>query len=308
MFYDGSRIMRGFFWRLCQTSLFRKMDDESYLRFIYPKMVGGNLNLSQPKRLTEKLQWLKLNVRKDEYTIMVDKCDAKNYAAKIIGNQYIIPTLGVWNNFDEITFDQLPNQFVLKCTHDSGGLVIVKDKAKLDIDSARHKIETSLKRNFYWHGREWPYKNVRPRIIAEEYIFDADNVSKPIDNYKFFCSKGNCFAFYVAIGGGHNSGMSLTYFDREKNRLPVSHYTFSPAKDEIVLPVEIDEMIELAELLSSDLYFGRIDFYCVNGRIYFGEITFFPDSGLLKYTPEEYDDIWGNYIELPIEGGHLNGE
>ena len=171
---------------------FKWMDDETYLKFVYKIALGKKLDLNNPKTFNEKLQWLKLNDRKDVYTTMVDKYEAKKYVAERIGEEHIIPTLGVWNHFDEINFDALPEQFVLKCTHDSGGLVICTDKSKFDKVTACKKIEHSLKRNFYWFGREWPYKNVPARIIAEKYMSEAnkDTVNAAncgLRDYKLYC-------------------------------------------------------------------------------------------------------------------------
>lgn len=154
---------------------FKVLPDKMYLKICYKLATGKKLDLKNPQTFNEKLQWLKLYDRKPEYTRMVDKYEAKKYVAEKIGEEYIIPTLGVWDHFDEIDFDSLPDQFVLKCTHDSGGLVIVRDKAKLDKVAAKQKIEKSLKRNYYYSGREWPYKDVKPRIIAEKYMEDISS-------------------------------------------------------------------------------------------------------------------------------------
>ena len=155
------------------------MPDEQYLKLMYWAILHRKLDLKNPKTFNEKLQWLKLHDRKTEYTVMVDKYEAKRYVAERIGEQYIIPTLGIWEHFDEINFESLPNQFVLKCTHDSGGLVVCKDKSKLNKSTAREKIERSLKCNYYLSSREWPYKNVPPRIIAEKYMSDIQNAAAP---------------------------------------------------------------------------------------------------------------------------------
>ena len=159
-------------YSLSSRGLLNWMSDKSYIKLMYYARLDKKLNLSNPKTYNEKLQWIKLNDRRPEYTMMVDKYEVKNYVASIIGTEYIIPTYGVWNSFDDIDFSKLPNQFVLKCTHDSGGLVICKDKTKLDIEAARNKINSCMKKNFYWHSREWPYKNVTPRIIAEKFMVD----------------------------------------------------------------------------------------------------------------------------------------
>lgn len=284
--------------------LYNHLSDEEYIKRRYKALVGKEIDLDHPKSFNEKLQWLKIHYRIPELTTMVDKSTAKEYVSALIGKEYIIPTLGVWDHFDDIDFSSLPEKFVLKCTHDSGGLVICKDKSTLDLEKTRNKIEKSLRKNFYWNGREWPYKNVPPRIIAEQYLEEKNegtSIDRPIDNYKFLCSRGRCFAFYITIGGGHNVGTTLTYFDIQKNRLPVEHYQFKPHPSPIRLSEQADSMMRLAEKLSEALPFGRIDFYCVNNQIFFGEITLYPDSGFGKLVPEEYDVIWGKEIELPEE-------
>ena len=186
------------FLHFSQLGKYNTMDDAEYLRRLYRSRMGIDLNLENPTRYTEKLQWLKLYDRKPEYTVMVDKYAVKSYVAKKIGHSYIIPTLGVWERFEDIDFDKLPNQFVLKCTHDSGGLVICRDKSVLDMEAAARKIRASLKRNYYYSSREWPYKNVKPRIIAEKYI--EDHNSSGLRDYKFFCFNGKVEFLYLSEG------------------------------------------------------------------------------------------------------------
>ena len=240
---------------------------------------------------------------------MVDKYEAKKYVANIIGDQYIIPTIGVWNNFDEIEFDSLPLQFVLKTTHDSGGVVVVKDKRKLDIDSARSKIEKSLRRNYYYSlGREWPYKNVKPRIIAEKYMSDESGISQDsgeLTDYKLMCFNGKVRCTFTCTDR-FNGGLKVTFFDNDWNVLPFErHY---PKSDKpIARPRQFEKMKELAEKLSKDIPFVRTDFYEVGDDIYFGELTFFPGSGFEEFNPESWDYELGSWIRLPEQiGGVLD--
>jgi len=230
------------------------------------------------------------------YTTLVDKYEVKEFVSNIIGSDYIIPTLGVWDKFDDIDFDKLPNRFVLKCTHDSGGLVICKDKALFDKKLAKKKINKCLKKNYYYHLREWPYKDVKPRIIAEQYMEDSN--SKDLKDYKLFAFKGEVKALYVATDRhSKESGLKFTFFDKDFNHLPFTNS--HPNAD--VLPTKptcFEEMVSLAEKLSKDLKQARIDFYEVDGRVYFGEITFFHMSGLKKFEPYEWDKIFGSWIEL----------
>ena len=200
---------------------FHWMDDETYLKIAYRIKMGKKLNLNPPVTFNEKLQWLKLHDRRSEYTTMVDKYEAKKWVADRIGEEYIIPTLGVWNHFDEINFDNLPNQFVLKCTHDSGGLVICRDKSKLDKVTARKKIETCLKHNFFWGQREWPYKNVKPRIIAEQYMEDSS--TKDLRDYKIFTFDGVAKALFIATERGTTEETKFDFFDVDFKHLPFTN-------------------------------------------------------------------------------------
>ncbi|MGM9551702.1 MAG: ATP-grasp fold amidoligase family protein [Clostridia bacterium] len=277
--------------------LFDKMSDEKYLKMIYKARMGKELNLENPQSYNEKLQWLKLYDRKDIYTTMVDKYAVKEYVAELIGEEYIIPTLGLWDNFDEIGFDDLPEQFVLKCTHDSGGLVICTDKSKLDKDAAKKKINKCLKTNFYSYGREWPYKNVPRKIIAEKYMVDESGTE--LKDYKFFCFDGEVKAMFIASDRANpNEETKFDFFDRDFNHLPFTNG--HPNSDrEVQKPQGFDKMVELAEVLSKGLPHVRIDFYDIYGKVYFGEITFFHWSGMTPFEPEEWDNTFGSWIKLP---------
>lgn len=201
--------------------------DRLYLKLKFRQKMGKWPDLDNPKTFNEKLQWLKLHDRKPIYSTMVDKYEAKRYIADIIGEEYIIPTLGVWDRFEDIDFDALPNQFVLKCTHDSGGLVIVCDKSSMNLDAARKKINRSMKRNYYWHGREWAYKNVKPRIIAEQYMEDGNPGEKPeridagLTDYKVHCFNGKPKLILVCKDRFSRGGMTEDFFSDEWNHLPV---------------------------------------------------------------------------------------
>lgn len=281
---------------ITKTDMFQRMSDTAYLKLIYRLIFGRKLDLRNPQTFNEKLQWLKLNNRKTEYTTMVDKYEVKKYIAEKIGAEYVIPTLGVWDNFDDIDFDLLPNQFVLKCTHDSGGLVICKDKNKFDTAKAREKMNKALTRHFYYFGREWPYKAVKPRIIAEKYMVD-ESVSE-LRDYKFFCFGGVCKCLKVDFDRfiEHRAN----YYDPQGNLLDLGEKICPPNKEKmIVLPDNKEKMLQLAEKLSTNIPFLRVDFYDVNGKIYFGELTFFPASGWGEFTDEKWDYKLGEWIKLP---------
>lgn len=288
---------------LGKKGLLNWMPDEKYLKLIFKTMVGYELNLSEPKTFNEKLQWLKLNDRKPEYTTMVDKYSAKDYVADIIGSDYIIPTLGMWDSFDEIDFDELPNQFVLKCTHDSGGLVICTDKNKFDYKAARKKITKCLKYNYYHAGREWVYKDIKPRIIAEKYMCDAINIE--LNDYKLMCFDGEVKCSFVCSDRFSEGGLRVTFYDKDWNVLPFErHYPKSNVP--ISKPLNYDKMISFAEKLAQNIPFVRVDFYEIAGKLYFGELTFFPGSGFEEFEPQEKDLELGSWIKLP--GGVFSRE
>ena len=234
---------------------------------------------------------------------MVDKYEAKKYVADKIGEEYIIKTLGVWDKFDDIDFSTLPNQFVLKTTHDSGGVVICKDKSTFDIKIAKEKLEKTLKRNYCFMNREWPYKNVKPRIIAEEYMVDESGYE--LKDYKFFCFDGKVKVLFVAKDRTKaNEETKFDFFDENFNHLPFTngHPNSEPP---YVKPQNFEKMKELAEVLSKDIPHLRVDFYNINGKIYFGELTFFHWSGLTPFEPEEWDYKLGSWINLNISKENL---
>lgn len=277
----------------------RLWSDETYLKMLFPLRVGYKLNLDNPKTFNEKLQWLKLHNRKSLYTKMVDKVDAKEYVANIIGEEYIIPTLDVYNSVDEIDFDTLPNQFVLKCTHDSGGIVVCSDKSKLNIDEAKKKLERGLKVNYYYQNREWPYLNVKPRIIAEQYMVDESGYE--LKDYKFFCFDGEVKLLFVATDRGlETEETKFDFYDADFNHLPFIN-GHPNAKKTLLKPIGFEEMKVIAEKLSKGQPHLRVDLYDINGRIYFGELTFYHWSGMTPFVPVEWDYKLGEMIKLPIE-------
>ena len=272
-----------------------KLNDAFYLKIIYYQTFNKKLDLSNPKTFNEKLQWLKLYDRNPEYTKMVDKYEVKKYVAEKIGEEYIIPSIGIYNSFDEINFNELPDQFVIKCTHDSGGIVICKDKSNFSIEEARKKINKCMKNNYYRSWREWPYKNVKPRIIIEKYM--EDDKTKELRDYKFFCFNGKvkCYKIDLDRFVEHRAN----YYDDNNRLLKFGEKVFPPDFNRNVeIPKTIEKMKELARQLSQDIPFVRVDFYDVDGKIYFGEITFFPGAGFGKFIPEEYDKVLGDLITL----------
>lgn len=271
------------------------LSDEFYLKVIYKLMLGKKLNLVNPTSFNEKLQWLKLNNRNSFYSTLVDKAAVKQWAAEIIGAQYIIPTFGVWDKYEDIDFDKLPNQFVLKCTHDSGSYVICKDKMKLDVKATRKKFVSALKRNFYYLGREWPYKNVPPRIIAEKYLEDKNGA---FVDYKFTCFDGYVDNVMVCLDR-HINDVKFYFFDKDWNlkRLNVRGKN-APEGFTIPKPSCMDKMFEMASKLSKGIPFVRVDLFECDGNIYFGEMTFFPDCGFDANLLPETDLYFGSLIDL----------
>lgn len=282
----------GVILRRCFASM---MDDKTFIKWEYFSGMRKFPNLENPKTYNEKLQWLKLNDIHPEYGRLVDKYEAKEYVKEIIGEEYIIPTLGIWNSFDEIDFDTLPDQFVLKTTHDSGGVVVCPDKSKFDKVAARKKLERSLKHNYFFEHREYPYKNVPPRIIAEKFMVDESGTE--LKDYKFFCFDGKCKMLFVATD--RNIGdVKFDFFDEKFNHLPfVQGHPW--AEKEIKRPAGFDKMIELSEILSKGFSHVRVDLYDINGQIYFGELTFFHFSGNVPFVPQEWDYKIGEWMKLP---------
>ena len=273
----------------------RILPDKLWIQMKFVARTGKFPNLRNPKSFNEKLQWLKLYNRKPEYCAMVDKYEVKKIIAERIGEEYVIPTLGVWNRVEDIDFDSLPDQFVLKCTHDSGGLVICKDKTQLDLDAAKKKLQRSMNTSYFWHGREWPYKSVKPRIIAEKYMVDESGVE--LKDYKVFNFNGVPKMIQVNFNRFVNHTINL--YDIEWNYLDMElNYPTDP-KVEIKKPECLDEMLALAKKLSAEIPFLRTDFYVVDGKIYFGELTFFPGSGFNVIKPDLVEREMGSWIALP---------
>lgn len=270
------------------------MSDKSYLKKMYKIRMGKRLDLMHPVTLNEKLQWIKLYDRKPEYSLMVDKAEVKQVVSKLIGERYVIKSLGVWDSFEEIDFDSLPNQFVLKTTHDSGGVVVCRDKALFNKDAAREKLNKSLARNYFWRTREWPYKDIKPRILAEEYMEDAGNKNLPV--FKIFCFEGNPTVIQV-IQNDKTTEESIDYFNTEWELLDLRQ-NFPNSVNHMQKPHKLDEMLALASKLSKGHHFLRIDLYEINGSVFFSEFTFFTDAGFEPYHPEHWDYDFGEMIQI----------
>lgn len=269
--------------------------DKIYLYLRYKMYTGKKLNLHDPKRFNEKLQWLKLYDRNPIYTKMVDKVVVKDYVSKIIGEKYIIPTLGVWEKAEDIDFDSLPDKFVLKCNHNSGeGMYICKNKDKMNISEVIKGLKRGLEQDYYLCDREWPYKNVSRKIIAEEYI--DDGTGKGLNDYKVFNFNGEPHLIQVDFDRfiEHKKNLYTTNWELCKFSF---NYPSHP-EIEIPKPETLEEMLRISRILSKGSKFMRTDFYSVNGKLYFGELTFFPASGYGKFIPDHFDRVLGDMIHL----------
>ncbi len=281
---------------LSSRGILNFLSDENYIKKSYKINIGRELNLKDPKTFNEKLQWLKLHDRKELYTILVDKCEVKKYVADIIGEEYVIPTYGVWNSVDEVDFDTLPNQFVLKCTHDSGGVAVVKDKSKLDLEALKQNLNKRLKRNYFYSGREWAYKNVKPRILAEKYLECGEQLAP--EDYKFLCFDGEAKIMYVASERFEKEEPCFDFYDMEFNHLKFTN-GHPNSKRKLDKPVNFELMKQLAEELANGFPHIRVDFYEANGKVYFGELTLIHMSGFAPFDPYEWDIRLGEWLKLP---------
>lgn len=275
--------------------------DKMSLKIQYRIKLGRKLNLKNPQRFTEKLQWIKLYDRKPQYTTMVDKVTAKGYVASIIGDEYIIPTLGVWKHFDDIDFDTLPDKFVLKTNHSGGGgsgVIICYDKSNFDKENARRNLEYSLKHRVYPVSREWPYKNVKPLILAEQLL--EDKGEHGLMDYKVFCCNGE--PRMVKVNYDVATDYHVCWYDLDWNKIEGTTI-YDPVDNSVSIekPKELDQLLELARKLSKGISYLRVDFYCTGGKLKFGELTFFPGSGFERFVPDSFDEEIGSWIKLPTE-------
>lgn len=274
----------------------RAFPEKVYLKLKYRLIMGKKLDLKNPKSFNEKLQWLKLYNRKDEYTVMADKYAVRKYIAEKIGEEYLVPLLGVWDRADDIDFDKLPDKFVLKCNHNSGlGMCICKDKSKLDTEKVRKELNKGLNQDYYLPNLEWPYKNVSRKIVGEKYMADRNG---KFTDYKFMCFNGYVPCVMVCVD--RDIGDTKFYFyDKEWNLLRYNEKSLKKYSN-LTLPKPscIDKMFEIAECLSAGLPFARIDLYECDGKIYFGEITFFPDGGFDANITTEAEQRFGDLIDL----------
>lgn len=294
--------LSGFVNGVFQRTIAPLLSDECYLKLNYRMIFGRKLNLKNPQTMSEKLQWLKLFDRKPEYSMMVDKCDAKKFVASIIGEDYIIPTYGVWERSTDIEWDKLPSQFVFKCTHDSGGIIIVKDKDMANRIEIGEKLDRMLKRNYYkTGGREWPYKNVIPRIMAEQFMVSNDTPNHDIPDYKFFSFNGEPRVLLFCTER-KNGSSKWDFYNMDMQRIDVAalhHETTNLILTDFVSKEVFEKMKEISRALAKVKAYVSVDLYYINKHIYFGELTFFSGGGWLQYNPDDFDLKLGEMLTLP---------
>lgn len=274
------------------------LPDKTYLQIFYFATTGKFINFRNPKGFNEKQQWLKVNNRRPEYTSLVDKFAVREHINTVLGEGYLFPLIGKFDSFDDIDFEALPNQFVLKCNHDSGSVKIIKDKASLtkeDFERMKASIELSMSKDFFFAGREYPYKGIKPCIIIEELMIDEKNPDKSIEDYKFFCFNGEPKVMFVATD--RSTDCRFDFYDMDFNHLDLVN--IHPNSDKVIeKPKMFEEMKEIAARLSKNMPFVRVDLYELNGKIYFGEYTFFHGGGFRLCNPPEWERKLGDWIKL----------
>lgn len=277
---------------LDNNGITRWMPDSVFARISYRGMLGEKLNLNNPITFNEKLQWLKVYDHRPEYTSLVDKLKAKEIVGEIIGREHIVPCYGAWTTADQIDFDSLPKSFVLKCNHDQGSVILVKDKSVLDKNKTITSLNRKLKHNSYYGTREYPYKNIKPRVFAETFLGDS------IIDYKFYCFNGHPKFLYCGQGLTEDHSLKIDFYDLDWNLMPF-YRTDYHRLGKVEKPAKLSEMIEIAERISRDIPFVRIDLFEVNRKVFFSEFTLCPASGFMPFVPKEYDRIVGEWLELP---------
>lgn len=293
---DPSRL---YLWATAK-GLTRWVPDALHLRLVYRIRVGARLNFDNPRTFNEKLQWLKLHDRNPLYNTLVDKYAVKEWVAERVGSEYVTRTYAVWDRAEDIDVSNLPERFVLKTNHDCGGVVVCRSRASFDLEAAKNTLARHLKTNYFWNGREWPYKDVSPRIFAEEYLDPGERGD--LADYKLMCFGGKVLCSFTCTSRAKGD-LRVDFFDTEWRHLPfMRHYPNAdtpPSK-----PESYGKMVEMAEILSAGIPFVRVDFYEVGRRPYFGEMTFFPGDGFEEFNPSEWDGRLGQLIDLTRAYGY----
>ena len=293
---SNKRFTYSVFRRIARTKLLHGMDDANYLKLAYLFSMGKRLNLKNPITFNEKLQWLKLYDRKPIYTTMADKYRAKEFVDNRIGKGYTVPVYATWNNPDDINIDLLPDKFVLKTNHDNASVFICKDKKEFDFEKAKCELKKSLKNNFYYQYREWPYKNIKPLVFAEKYLDMGD----ALIDYKVMCFMGE--PRYIQLNYVSPSRHFQDFYSPDWTLLDINQSAYvNSSKQQGEAPSQLTEMLELSRKLAKDTYFLRVDWFIAEGKLYSGELTFFDGAGLTPYDDPQVDVDMGHMIEIPKE-------
>ena len=282
---------------LLDTGFGKMISDPCYLKWMFRLKMDAALDLQSPKTLNEKLQWIKLYDRRPEYTMMADKYLVREYIAKILGEEHLIPLLGVWDSPEEIDFDALPEQFVLKCNHNSGlGMCICKDKSRLDINKVKKDLHKGLQQDYYLAGREWPYKDIPRKIVCEQFMTNGGN---ELEDYKIHNFNGEPKFILVCADRFSQTGLTEDFYTPQWERMDLKRPKIPNATKPIPQPEQLEQMLEFSRILAKDIPFVRTDFYVIDGKVYFGEITFFPASGMSPFAPASWDQTFGDWLTLP---------
>lgn len=293
---SNKRFSYSVFRRIARTKLLRKMEDKRYLKLAYLFSMGEKLDFNNVKTFNEKLQWLKVNDRKPIYTTMADKYLAKDFVDKTIGNGYTVPVYKTWENADDIDISELPEQFVLKTNHDNASVFICRDKSKFDINQARKALGKSLKNNFYYQYREWPYKNIKPLIFAEKYLDMGD----ALIDYKVMCFMGE--PRYIQLNYVSPTKHYQDFYSIDWKLLDINQSAYvDSSKQQCEPPKQLEEMLDLSRKLAKDTYFLRVDWFISEGKLYSGELTFFDGAGFTPYDDKRVDEEMGALIKLPLK-------
>ena len=296
--FDKYRVITA----LGRRELLNWLSDRQYLEICYRAKFNRKLNLDSPESFNEKMQWLKLNDRKTLWTDLADKYVAKQIVGEWVGSQHIIPNIGVWHDANEIDFKSLPNQFVLKCNHDSGSVIVIRDKSIINEKEVKKSLNRSLKHTGFWYGREWPYKNIRPLIIAEKYMED-ETENEGLTDYKFFCFNGKPKMLYVSVGLEDHSTARISFYDLDGKSMPFRRKDYDAIQGDLLLPHNYSDMLRIATQIAEKINnpFVRVDLYSIRKQVYFSEITFYPCNGVMPIEPIAWDRILGSWINLGNE-------
>lgn len=285
--------------KLLGTKLAQILPDQTHVRLNYWACSGKKLRLKEPVTFNEKIQWLKLNDRREVYPICADKLRVRDYVAQKLGEEYLIPLLGSWETAQQVDFDTLPQQFVIKCNHNSGlGMCICKDKSKLDQQKVRKELEAGLKENYYKGGREWSYRDIPRRIVAEAFLSDG---SGSLADYKIHVFNGEPKFILVCADRFEGSGLTEDFYTPQWEHMDLRRPGIPNAKKPQEKPELLEQMLECARKLAVEFPFVRTDFYVCNGKIYFGEMTFYPASGMVAFDPPQWDETFGSWLQLPVK-------